>query len=160
MAVGSGVGIGVGEAVGSGVFNSMVGGASPTIGGSVVGRVENMPGGAEEVGSESSDPPQAISPTRRRATAAILKGRPSIPWIVTISDMFITHSDNGSCRGAGLLWAQQLLRGTEDIQNLGTLKLFYHLDHGTAVPGPGIHVGSGVYHHLRVFSAAMIDGRV
>ena len=51
----------------------MVGGTSPTIGGSVVGRVENMPGGADGEDSESSVPPQAISAMRISATAAILK---------------------------------------------------------------------------------------
>ena len=46
--------------VGWGVFSSTVGGRSPSMGGSVVGRVENIPvGGVGEDAEPSSEPVQA-----------------------------------------------------------------------------------------------------
>ena len=66
-----GVNVGCGVDVGSGVFNSMVGGWSPTMGGSVVGSVENNPAGAvgEDAGS-SLPPPQAMTASSTKALAA------------------------------------------------------------------------------------------
>ena len=62
----------MGVRVGSGVFSSMVGGWSPTTGGSAVGRVENIPGGG--VGDSdvsASEPPQASNVKNATMTAAL-----------------------------------------------------------------------------------------
>lgn len=72
--VGLGVKVGWGVKVGSSVFNSIVGGWSPTIGGSVVDKVENIPGGAVGDGTGSAaEPPQAS--TARRASALTVNCR-------------------------------------------------------------------------------------
>ena len=69
--VGLGVGVGTGVNVGTGVFSSMVGGWSPAAGGSVVGSVENMPGGAVGVPSGCPpSPPQAAKTSRASAATA------------------------------------------------------------------------------------------
>ena len=60
VGIGTGVYVGLGVNVGCGVFNSTVGGWSPSMGGSVVGRVENIPaGGVGEVAKPSSELLQA-----------------------------------------------------------------------------------------------------
>ena len=80
------MGVGCGVEVGSGVFSSMVGGWSPMTGGSVVGRVENMPGGGvgEDAGT-SAAPPQAIIVSRAtsaKAAAPIFKRTTDTPYTV------------------------------------------------------------------------------
>jgi hypothetical protein len=77
--VGLGVGVGSGVGVGTGVFSSIMGGWSPTTGGSAVGRVENMPGGAVggAAGCPSESPHDSIV-SRATPTAAILKSVPNV----------------------------------------------------------------------------------
>ena len=93
--------VGCGVKVGCGVFNSMVGGWSPTTGGSSVGRVENIPGGAvgEDAGS-SAGPPQAIIASRAIALAA----SPTIslvslrPLFLFLTFPFLRVGNNLFCR--------------------------------------------------------------
>ena len=68
-----GVGVGCGVEVGSGVFSSMVGGWSPTTGGSVVGKVENMPGGGVGDAGTSAKSLQPIITSTTSVLAAILR---------------------------------------------------------------------------------------
>ena len=78
--MGLGVWVGCGVNVGSSVFNSMVGGWSPTTGGSVVRKVENMPdGGVGDGPGSSAEPLQATTTAIASAPAAILKSEPSSP---------------------------------------------------------------------------------
>ena len=66
--------MGLGVNVGWGVFNSTVGGWSPSMGGSVVGRVENIPvGGVGEDAEPSSELLQAIIASNTSAPPAIFK---------------------------------------------------------------------------------------
>ena len=78
----------MGVGVGCGVFSSMMGGWSPTTGGSVVRKVENMPdGGVGEEAGSLAGPPQAIIVSSARAPAAIIKSAPSLPLPVVPSNI-------------------------------------------------------------------------
>ena len=89
--VGTGVPVGLGVNVGSGVFSSIVGGRSSAPGGSVVRKVENIPGGGvgEEAGL-SSEPPQAIIASITSAPAKILTSAPKAPLPVFTPNMSFT----------------------------------------------------------------------
>ena len=79
VGVGTGVYVGLGVNVGWGVFSSTVGGWSPSMGGSVVGRVENIPvGGVGEDAEPSSEPLQAIIASNTSALPAIFKSMFSV----------------------------------------------------------------------------------
>ena len=92
------MGVGCDVGVGTGVFSSMVGGWSPTTGGSLVGRVENMPdGGVGDGPGFSADPPQAIivsSASRAKAAAPSPKKATDTPYTVfelVTSKFFESH---------------------------------------------------------------------
>ena len=79
VGVGTGVYVGLGVNVGCGLFNSTVGGRSPSMGGSVVGRVENIPvGGVGEDAEPSSELVQAIIASNTSVPTAIFKSMFSV----------------------------------------------------------------------------------
>ena len=80
--------VGCGVKVGSGVFNSMVGGWSPSMGGCVVGRVENKPEGTVgEVSEASSEPLQATIASNSNTPTAILNNVLGISILALLVDI-------------------------------------------------------------------------